>query len=470
MALPDRLEALLAQNDLTGIDFVFVHDDQVQIDVFFLKQPSGLSIPIIAPQALDKVSIQAPGEPPVALTATWQKTPDGRDFLHVVTAAPGDFGPYRLRIDDPRIDPFFNDVEFSFKAACPRDVDCAPPPHECPPEPRVDFPVDYLARDFFSLRGALLDFAAQRYPEWQDRLEADVGVMLAEVMSALGDEYAYTQDRIAREGVLETATQRRSVRRLARLVDYEVHDGHGASTWLDVTAAAAGSIPAGARVQAVPDALATGALVAAVSPGGPNPDGAPFPVTFEAGRGLADVDRVGGPAQFAIDPARNVLTPHLWDASQVCLPVGATELYLAGHHQSDLPLDDTTGAVPGRFVLLRTDPLDRAIPARRLIVRLITVENMTDPLVADPVTGNDVTRIVWEDAQALPFELDQASLTVRGNLVPATAGRTVVRRFSIGPSDFEALEPPIGGDPETFRTGAAGGGALGVQRVDRLPP
>jgi len=85
-----------------------------------------------------------------------------------------------------------------------------------------------------------------------------------------------------------------------------------------------------------------------------------------------------------------------------------------------------------------------------LIVRLITVENMTDPLVADPVTGNDVTRIVWEDAQALPFELDQASLTVRGNLVPATAGRTVVRRFSIGPSDFEALEPPIGGDPETF--------------------
>ena len=50
MALPDRLEALLAQNDLTGIDFVFVHDDQVQIDVFFLKQPSGLSIPSSPPR------------------------------------------------------------------------------------------------------------------------------------------------------------------------------------------------------------------------------------------------------------------------------------------------------------------------------------------------------------------------------------------------------------------------------------
>ena len=453
MALPDRLEVLLAQNDLTGIDFVLVHEDQVQIDVFFLKQPSGLTNPIVAPQALDKVTIRAPGEPPVALTATWQQTPDGRDFLHIVTVAPGGFGPYWLRIDDARIDPLFNDVEFSFKAACPRDVDCAPPPHECPPEPRVDFPVDYLARDFFSLRGALLEFAAQRYPEWQDRLEADVGVMLAEVMSAVGDEFAYTQDRVARESALETATQRRSVRRLARLVDYELHDGHGARTWLDVTAAAAGSLPAGTPVQAVPDALATvvSALVSPVTPDGPNPDGAPLPVTFEVGRGLADMDRPGGPVQFGIHPARNALTPHLWDASQACLPVGATELYLAGHHQADLPLDDApSGRPPGRFVLLRTDPLDRSLPARRWIVRLIEVEDTTDPLVADPLTGNNVTRIAWEDAQALPFELDQTSLTVRGNLVPATAGRTVVRRFSVGPSDFEALEPPVGGDPATF--------------------
>ena len=39
--------------------------------------------------------------------------------------------------------------------------------------------------------------------------------MLTEVMSGLGDEFAYTQDRIARETKLETATQRRSVRRMA---------------------------------------------------------------------------------------------------------------------------------------------------------------------------------------------------------------------------------------------------------------
>ena len=47
----------------------------------------------------------------------------------------------------------------------------------------MDFPVDYQARDFNSYRQALLEFASQRYPDWHDRLEADVGIMLAEVMS-----------------------------------------------------------------------------------------------------------------------------------------------------------------------------------------------------------------------------------------------------------------------------------------------
>ena len=38
--------------------------------------------------------------------------------------------------------------------------------------------VDYLARDFTSLRGALLDYASQRYPDWTEKIEADVGVSI----------------------------------------------------------------------------------------------------------------------------------------------------------------------------------------------------------------------------------------------------------------------------------------------------
>lgn len=448
MAGPDRLETLLGQNNLTGIDFVLVNADQVTLDVYFLKQASALVPPIVAPQFQNSVRIHADGLADIPVTATWSVGLDGRDILRLTAAQPGGFAPYILSIADARIDPYFNDIAFSFKAACPRDIDCAPPPHECPPDAMVDFPVDYTARDFWSLRAALLEFASQRYPAWQDRLEADVGNMLVDVMSAIGDEFAYIQDRIVRETKLETATQRRSVRRMARLVDYAVHDGLGASGWLDVTALVDGVLAAGTPVQGISDGLARtpGKLVTPLPGNQPLPDGAVLPITFEIGRGFAERDLPGGPRSYAISPGRNALAPYLWDASQACLPVGATSMYLTGHHAADLPLDDVpVGVAPGRWVILRTDPADRALPARRWLVRLIDVVDAVDPLL-----GADCTQITWEGAQALPFELDQTILTLRGNILPATAGRTVVRRFSIGASDYTDLQPPLNGDPLTY--------------------
>ena len=99
----------------------------------------------------------------------------------------------------------------------------------------VDWPVDYLARDFESLRNALLEFSAQRYPDWQERIPADVGGMIAELMAALGDELGYVQDRYAREGYLETLSQRRSLAEFARLVDYQLDEGLSPRTWLLLT-------------------------------------------------------------------------------------------------------------------------------------------------------------------------------------------------------------------------------------------
>ena len=82
-------------------------------------------------------------------------------------------------------------------------------------------PIEYLAKDFLSFRQALLDFSTLRYPAWQERSEADFGMMFLEALSAVADDLSYTQDRIAAEATLLTATQRRSVIRHARLVDYE---------------------------------------------------------------------------------------------------------------------------------------------------------------------------------------------------------------------------------------------------------
>src|ERR1017187_2289673 len=249
MSVINRIDEL-AKNSATvvGIDFVYVDDGQFQAEknqrhlyVFFYgKKPdvilgtvSSSQITIYSPSGDDKLANVPlePGFPP-----SWE-THLGRRVLHLKTSEAGDFSRYKLRLSDsdpanPKVDPYFAEADFSFKANCASDLDCATPSQECPPDQLTDYPVNYMARDFWSIRQALLDFASARHPDWQDRLEADFGIMMAEVMSAVGDEFAYYQDRISHEAYFETATQRRSVRRLARLVDYEMHDGLGGNTWL----------------------------------------------------------------------------------------------------------------------------------------------------------------------------------------------------------------------------------------------
>jgi hypothetical protein len=347
---------------------------------------------------------------------------DGRRVLHLHVTAPGGFVRYRLTIDDPRIDPFFNGVVFSFKANCPSDLDCEPPPHECPPETAADFPVDYRARDFWSFRQALIDFASERYPEWQDRLEADLGMALLETMSAVGDEFSYAQDRIAREAYLETASQRRSLRHLARLVDYEPDDGSGAAVWLDLDASAIGAVPCGT---AISDVLGQ--------------------THFEVGRGLVDLGQ-----SFTIDPARNQYTAHVWDDEATCLEAGATSVVVNGHHAVDLNADPAIDS-GGKWVVLATHPTDPAVPERRWIVRITKRVESTDLLQATPITT-----ISWDGSQATPFEMDLETLTVRANLVPATAGRTQpVVRFRVGPASNPA-DPDAGLPRAVERVGMNG--------------
>lgn len=452
MAGPDRKNALASQTDVTGIDFVYVAPDQVTLAVFFLTDPLAITPTSLITLIASQIRIHADMLADVPIVAMAWGVADNRNVLQLTTAAPGGFAPYQLLIDDPRIDPFFNDVSFSFKANCPSELDCEAPPPECPPEAPVDFPVDPLARDFWSIRRALLDYASQRYPDWKDRLEADLGVILVEVMSHLGDEMAYYQDRIAREALLEGASERRSLRRHARLVDYVVHDGLGAQAWLDVQVASAA---------AGPQMLAAGTDVWAESDSGTIVNGVftPRRVPFEVGRGLAEV--LEGKT-YAVDTVRNALSAHIWDETSTCLAVGTTELWIDGHHAADLPLDDAPpDAPPGRWVMIQTAPTDPSLPARRHAVRLIAVTDETDPLGALLGTDTEVTHLVWEPAQALPFEMDlEHRLTVHGNVVPVTAGRTQVAQFSIGPCSLTGVPRAV------ERTGANGSVAFVLSLPD----
>ncbi|HEX2854239.1 MAG TPA: hypothetical protein VHO24_13470 [Opitutaceae bacterium] len=431
MPTPDRIEALHQTNAVVGMDFVYVFPDQVTLSVFFHPALSQNAEQILGAIANRQVRIYSPSggetlaEVPVS-SVSWA-TQDGRRVLRIVTEQPGDFSRYKLAIADTtgRLDPFFNDLDFTFKANCPSDLDCATAKHECPVETPVDFPVNYLARDFHSFRQALIDFASARHPDWKDRLVADQGMMLIETMSALGDEFAYYQDRVAREASLETATQRRSLRRHARLVDYHVHDGLGATTWLDFTVNANGAIAAGVPIWAVTDASEPDAALRLEA----------SRAVFETGHGLGDghATFITPAATFNVRVAANEFTPYSWDEDQTCLPVGSTSLHITGHHAAALPLEDFTDPdVPGKWVLLRTTPVNAGVPARAWMVRLIVVRNEIDPLFNLPA-GQQITYLEWEEGQATPFELEYESLVVRGNLVPSTAGETLRASFQVEP-------------------------------------
>jgi hypothetical protein len=111
-------------------------------------------------------------------------------------------------------------------------------------------PIRYTNKDYESLRGALLELARERLPEWTDHSPSDPGVMLVELFAAMGDVVLHYQDRLANESYLETALERRSVLHLLRLIGYELSPPAAASADLTLLfaadAAGTATIPTGA--------------------------------------------------------------------------------------------------------------------------------------------------------------------------------------------------------------------------------
>jgi hypothetical protein len=162
------------------------------------------------------------------------------DTVLLLTVIPiGDYSTYRLTVsfqwtleEEERdvIDPVFNTVDFKFRPAC-FNIDCTSKPAELPKP--IDTPIiDYLAKDYDSFKHIMINAMMEKVPHWQPTSEADLDQVLIDLFSAAADELSDYQDRVMNEAYLSTARNRISIARHARLMDYHIHQGNQASTWL----------------------------------------------------------------------------------------------------------------------------------------------------------------------------------------------------------------------------------------------
>ena len=224
---------------LNGLDYLEVDDSQTVLYIYFLGNvPTGITADKIRIEGGKRIrDIQVVGHPQVECS----HDPTQDSYLKIQLNKYGDFSTYTLRLGEkdakgnftplPGFDSRYSQLEFTFKTGCSNDLDCQTQP-VCPPVVRVEPEINYLAKDYASFRQLILDRLSLILPDWQERHVPDLGIALVELLAYVGDYLSYYQDAVATEAYLQTARQRISVRRHARLVDYLMHEGCNARTWV----------------------------------------------------------------------------------------------------------------------------------------------------------------------------------------------------------------------------------------------
>ena len=204
-----------------------------------------------------------------------------------------------------------------------------------------------------SLIAALSDSSQPALRGLQTRAADDFSIALLDAASTMADVLTFYQERVANESFLRTATERRSLLELARLIGYELRPGVAASTFLAFTmdttpgAPQQTTVDIGSKVQSVP---------------GPNEN----PQTFET------IEKIETRVEW------NALKPPLTQVQKIIS--GLTELFLKG---TDTQLQ------PGDAILIVGQERVQNAGSERWDFRILqTVE--TD-------SAKKRTRVTWAD-------------------------------------------------------------------------
>ena len=427
------------EHELNGLDYLEVSEDQLNLTVYFLDK---------APEDLTRENIQIRGGQRIRdirvidFRFCRQDDPEIDDCMIVTVNKPGDFSTYSLclvELDEggrPTQEPHhafdsrYTCVEFSFKEDCPSDLDCKQPPL-CPSEVLEEPEINYLAKDYTSFRQLILDRLALIMPDWQERHVPDIGVTLVEILAYVGDHLSYYQDAVATESYLDTARQRISVRRHARLVDYRIHEGCNARAWLHINTSMDYSLEAAETyfITRHPDIPTDGRILTS------NDLEQLANSEYEVFEPLVELTEEVENLIKLLE-AHNEIQIYTWGDTQCCLSVGTTSATLkdeyayepveqAGHENNiesgegnqgkpDTCDDTDTPEEPQRKLKLKVgdfllfeevmgpktgNPADKN-PAHRHVVRLTRVSYEQDPLYEQPIV-----EISWLEEDALPFPL-----------------------------------------------------------------
>jgi len=362
----------------------------------------------------------------------------------------GDYSTYTLELiwNAHLIDPFFSALGFKFRPGCFTN-DCAPRLEGRPLSPGPE--IDYLAKDYDSFRHALMVAMAQRVPGWISTSEADLDQVLIDLFAASADELSDYQDRVMAEAYLATTRKRVSLARHARLVDYHLHEGNQASTWLAL------EILNGLTPFALADPAHDQELVASTGPDLIDPGVVSF---TSRQRGLPEAEW-----QW-LDPLLNRLRLHTWRDAQPALKAGSTSADLvpvsglANQADAEAMRDQVRNGRWREMVIAELlNPLTGALPGRnprkRQLLRLRSGMEAAEAIF-DPITITWLVRVHWRDEDALRFDYSfttfcgDASVPVHdvsmffGNILPVYEGRPMTVRFyetgTILPTDSPSLK------------------------------
>ncbi len=461
----DRRDAVRRARGRNGLDYLEVSPDQLTLRLFFLgKLPPELSenqpglaryLQLTGGQRVKDVRVSQ-------VEPLSDPDPEKDDQLVITLDKYGDFSTYTLRlVGVAKIDPLYDRVDFTFKIDCPSDLDCAPVCH-CE-SPALNEPeINYLAKDYASFRQLMLDRLALLVPGWTERHVPDVGITLIEALAYTGDYLSYFQDAVATEAYLATARQRISVRRHARLVDYLLHEGCNARTWICL----------GTDTDFSLDPTDVSFITF------PQNNNLPAKTIFhwEDLRAVpADSYEVFQP--MALNPASSLqfyaahseINFYTWGGKKCCLERGSTSATLIDSLIKEqppapppAPAPEPNGAVVGATQSPRRRSLNLHVgdvlifeevvgpvtgnpadadPAKRHVVRLTKVTATEDTLYQRPIV-----EIEWASSDALPFPLCLSAIAeapeckfienisvARGNVLLVDHGR------SVGPENLGAV-------------------------------